>query len=408
MNHSTTTERAADRDVPGDSAAGTRPWLEAAINVTADPPQPSSENVDWKRLLESAEVNRLDVRLDPLVRARQDVPEATRQALAGQTAGVKILGMESFSWTLGLIDLLENAGIPTIPYKGPVLSERLYKNPAVRRFLDLDLIVPREHVPRTMDLLAAEGWLPRGEWNDGILADFLKNDCEISVFHPQRPLRVEVHWELLPPQHQFGLTMTEFWPRMQTRPVAGRVLRCFSVEDELLVLCMHAGEKHSWMRLAMVADVAQLIANSPELDWDNARAFARRFGREETLLFGAALAALVAGAPVPLAILREAASSKALVGRLALYRGRPFRVGRGLPSREEWCVQVEETRTQFAALGIDCALKPSRFGYVAALMRPDFTDRQAFQVPPWLSGVYWIVRPFRFARLHGLSVLKRV
>jgi hypothetical protein len=389
-------------------APGIRAWLEAAIDVSSTAKHPSSDGVDWDALLESSESNRVDSQLYALVRGRDDVPEQVRATLKSRDAVSKLTGLQALAWKLELIDALEAAGIAALAYKGPVLSDRLYGNPGARRFVDLDVIVHREHVPRALDLLAKRGWVPPPPWDRAKLEEALRSDCEISVVHPERHLRLEVHWELLPPQHQLGFTMATLWPRLDRRSVGGRSLRCFAVEDEFLVLCTHAGEKHRWMRLSMASDVARLLASAPDFDWNLARANAAEVQRSETLLFGAAWAALLAGAPVPSDVLSEAATSDVLVTRLALWRARPFREGMGQPSFSEWSENLADLCERFAARGVECPLRPTRSTYAAAILRPDWEDRQAVALPASLRALWWVLRPFRMLKLHGVRLVKRM
>src|SRR5260370_19228264 len=57
-----------------------------------------------------------------------------------------------------LIDLFAKAGVEAIPYKGPTLSLLAYNDLAFRRFVDLDIIVPKKVVCVSRDLLLAEGY----------------------------------------------------------------------------------------------------------------------------------------------------------------------------------------------------------------------------------------------------------
>src|SRR6476469_7955692 len=52
-----------------------------------------------------------------------------------------------------LINLFRDAGIEVIPYKGPVLALFAYGDIALRRFVDLDVIVKKSDVLRARDIL---------------------------------------------------------------------------------------------------------------------------------------------------------------------------------------------------------------------------------------------------------------
>src|SRR5215216_375645 len=59
-----------------------------------------------------------------------------------------------------LIKLFRDAGIEAIPYKGPVLGLFAYGNIALRRFVDLDVIVKKSDVLKAREILLSEGYTP--------------------------------------------------------------------------------------------------------------------------------------------------------------------------------------------------------------------------------------------------------
>ena len=59
---------------------------------------------------------------------------------------------------LRLSKLLEEAGIASIAFKGPVLASAVYGDIGLRGFDDLDIMVPREHMAQAKRLLYNEGY----------------------------------------------------------------------------------------------------------------------------------------------------------------------------------------------------------------------------------------------------------
>lgn len=57
---------------------------------------------------------------------------------------------------LRVVRRIENAGVPVLPYKGPVLAEQLYGDVALREFEDLDLLVPVSEAGKVVALLQAD------------------------------------------------------------------------------------------------------------------------------------------------------------------------------------------------------------------------------------------------------------
>ena len=89
--------------------------------------------------------------------------------------------------------------IPVVPFKGPTLSEKLYGDPALRMFCDLDLLVPPDQVRAMVDLLIEEGYLPIFKPAD--LHRWLQPKSQhfhCSLQHPSGGWLVEVHWAVFP------------------------------------------------------------------------------------------------------------------------------------------------------------------------------------------------------------------
>jgi hypothetical protein len=66
----------------------------------------------------------------------------------------------------------------------------------------------------------------------------------------------------------------------------------------LLLLCIHGG-KHGWGKLIWLADVAELLASKPHMDWEHVLDHARRAGGSRMLLLGVVLAHRLLGAAIP-------------------------------------------------------------------------------------------------------------
>ena len=98
-----------------------------------------------------------------------------------------------------VLGLLRRAGIPAIPLKGVVLAESLYGNLAYRVCSDIDVLVPREHLVRTLELLVAErSYLP--EYDPSFITDrVIQSTYEYPLVRENRegPLLLEVHSGLL-------------------------------------------------------------------------------------------------------------------------------------------------------------------------------------------------------------------
>jgi hypothetical protein len=95
-----------------------------------------------------------------------------------------------------------------------------------------------------------------------------------------------------------------------TVELGGTTLQTFSVEDTLLMLCVH-GAKHFWERLIWLQDIAGL-ASSQSIDWELSMRIAVALRSSRLLLLGLYLAKEMFDAPVPDAFIERATSDSSV------------------------------------------------------------------------------------------------
>jgi hypothetical protein len=163
-----------------------------------------------------------------------------------------------------LISRLAEEGITAVPFKGPVLAEKLYDNLALRVFGDLDILVHIEEAEQAAALLIGDGY--QHQDHPANAQQFTKAGANIIL---------EVHWEVISlgsgwlrklKNKPLPATLSHLSPRLQETKLGGKAVASLSPEDTLLMLTIH-GSKHWWSRLNWLADIAALIHVYPDLDW---------------------------------------------------------------------------------------------------------------------------------------------
>ena len=364
-------------------------------------------DLDYDFLLELAARHRVG----PLVcRSLMDaglerLPPAARARVEGALESIRFRNLVLLRELFAVLDALESRGIRALPYKGLVLAGTLYDDLSERQFADLDILVSRAEVPRVLEVLEEKGY-ERAEAG-GSLPRMLERDCEVPMRRVEPTVLIEVHWEILPPHQAFGFRLGPFLERLIPGTLAGRALQVFPPEDLLVLLCVHGGEKHRWMRLQMICDVARLFVRHPALDWELARERARELGRERTLLLGSYLAWLLLDAPLPGPALEATLSKRGVRDHAALVAGRISRLDGGLPSYADYrrCLAVATARER--RRGLDAPVRPARGRWLSAVLTPEWADRQALPLPRGLSFLHYATRPVRLFARHGLGLLRR-
>src|SRR5208337_4859526 len=115
---------------------------------------------------------------------------------------------------------------------------------------------------------------------------------------PDTRLLVELHNDYTLRYFPSRLPIEDFFARQIRVRLDGYDTPALSVEDELVLICIH-GAKHLWERLIWIADVAALVTRHKDLDWLRASASARVVRAEHLLNTGLRLAADVLHARLP-------------------------------------------------------------------------------------------------------------
>jgi len=226
------------------------------------------------------------------------VPPELKEQVARRARKVAFRNLQQLHELLRLIRALGDQGIPVIPFKGPMLAVQAYGNVAYRRFGDLDIIVPREHVACVRSLLMEQGYDPAKHLSGEKEKEYIDTQLGYEFVHDQKRTVVEVHWALFYEIYAFDLTPEEIWKRAQWISVAGQSVRTLSPEDLLIYLCFH-GTKHRWARLTWIADVAEVVQSSGAIDWQTTIERATALGSLRMMLLGLYLSHAVLGACLP-------------------------------------------------------------------------------------------------------------
>ena len=87
--------------------------------------------------------------------------------------------------------------IRTIFLKGPVIAYDLYGDISLRTSSDLDFLIPLHDLNQAEDLLIKLGYV-KDDYIAKVLNDWKWRHHHITFFHPQRKIKLEVHWRLNP------------------------------------------------------------------------------------------------------------------------------------------------------------------------------------------------------------------
>jgi hypothetical protein len=332
-----------------------------------------SAGLDWNVLPELAEEHGIlgivAVRLQEL--SYEHVPLAVREKFQERMKAQSLFTLSMMAELYRIVDDFAQAGIEALLVKGPLISFLAYGDLSVRSFVDLDLLVRDRDILRAFQRMTAMGFnasVPESAVRAGrIPGEYL--------FKRAGTMRlVELHTERSFRYYPRRMRMEDLYARQRRVPLDGREMPALSIEDELLLNCIH-GAKHFWERLIWVADVTALVARHSNIDWARVRQAARDVGAERMLHIGLELGETILGAQLPPEMVAEVAQDAAAkelchqaarwmpqagLAPPALHERALFRIGTGgggaagaaylmrlslSPTEEDWTEGGEELRS---------------------------------------------------------------
>jgi Uncharacterised nucleotidyltransferase len=294
---------------------------------------------------------------------------------------------------LNILTLFETHQIPAISFKGPVLAASVYGNLALRQFLDLDVLIHKQHVAKARELLVSQGYRPQFDLSDSQEAAFVRTYSAQSLLRDDGKVAVDLHWTMTSRDFSFPLEPERLWEDTETISLAGREIRTLSQENLLLFLCVHGG-KHGWERLGWICDIAEIIRSRKAMDWRTVMDRARALKSERMLLLGLYLASDFLHAPLPEEIRARISSDPAVRSLATQVRERLFR--EALPGVfESWRFQIR----------IRDRLRDGCRYCFGLVMTPTGLELTLMPLPAVLFPLYYVLRPMRLVLKHGGRML---
>jgi hypothetical protein len=279
---------------------------------------------------------------------------------------------------------LDKNGIQSIAYKGPALAVRAYGDTALRRFVDLDVMVRRENVQQAAEVLAARGYHPAKNLTKDQQALLLQTQHNLQFVSSGRII-VELHWQVSSQLFASSVTAEELWNNLETVSLNGFPVKSFSTEDLLFSLCVH-GSRHLWERLAWIADVAHLLQVGAQIDWPALIARARTANAERMFLLGLLLASDLLDIQLPELVSKRIAQDKVISELANAITARLF----DGPEHHQATTRQIFTYNLQVRRGLR-----SRLQYLLFTLAPTESDVSWFRVPARWRLAYYFLRPFR-------------
>lgn len=362
----------------------------------------SLDSVDWEFLLNAGRQHGVDSMLyHHLVHlGTEAVPSDVVDTLQTQSEQLLAFNLHRFRALLQLVDAFRSEGISVLPIKGPLLALQYYGNLGFRRFVDLDLLVPRADVTRAASILQTHGFGAFPARTPAAEQRALDAQLGLEYFRESDGVWVELHAALLNKTFPLSLPPEELWQRAESRRFGATTVPMLSTEDLLIYLCAH-GTKHHWASLKWICDVAA-VCQSEEVEWEVLLERARRLDGDRMLFVGLLLAGRLLEAPVPSWMLEYTMRDRTTQRLVKHVETNWLFTDRGRDRTPRW----SQLRFFMRSRRRWSHRFPLLVHYVGLALSPTKNDVAFLPLPSSLSGLYYLVRPIRLLTewLRGPSV----
>ena len=276
--------------------------------------------------------------------------------------------------------------IRTIFLKGPVLGYDLYGDISLRTSSDLDFLIPLHDLDRAEDLLIKLGYV-KDDYFVMVLNDWKWRHHHITFFHPQRKIKLEVHWRLNPGPAKEP-TFNELWERKRISSLTDSPVYFLGKEDLFLFLVTH-GARHGWSRFRWLVDIHQIVKQ--ELDWSKLYPLLKKYqylhvGGQALILVSQLLKTPIYEEMKPLLSVN---TSTGLAQEAIFYLEEMVNLHTD-PVPEN--VALYHKRHLFSLMS-----KRQKFFFIISFLYPYPEDAEILPLPKYLQFLYFPLRPFLWA-----------
>jgi len=283
--------------------------LLSACRVANDPASASrvqrllSGNLDWNYLISLAKKHAV---VPLLLRGLKSVnagaiPADIRPTLESFCERQRKRNLLLTAELVRIVGALTNRGIATLPFKGPILGQMVYRDLGLRSFADLDFLIQEKDISPCMEVLGKLGYYGHAPLTKAQEASMWKKNGQRLLFRKDGLVAVEPHVRLAPATLGLRIDYPGLWRRAISVDLFGTKVLSLSPEDLVIMLCVH-GAKDQWSQLNWICDLSETLRACPALGWEAIPDHAQSQHCLRMLLLGLALANRLQGSPLPASV----------------------------------------------------------------------------------------------------------
>lgn len=189
------------------------------------------------------------------------LPDSLRDALARLTqrnARDFMTGLDAAQRTTSA---LRAAGIDSVVLKGISVAAGFYDQPAKREMIDVDMMVPRQHLPKALEIALEQGFSridPDLALSGQGMDSYLDLHCAYTLRRQRDNYQLDMHWRCM--KNPALLPWLDLGWQGMTEQVAisGLEIPVLRPGAHFVYVMVH-GAKHGWVRLKWLADIDRML-----------------------------------------------------------------------------------------------------------------------------------------------------
>jgi hypothetical protein len=263
----------------------------------------STGAVDWDGLFERAKAHCVRPQMAKMINriTSPAVPDEFREKVSDVYRQNLSLQLRNVAEFFRVKDILDEAGIMAIPFKGFWLAHEFYGSLADREGGDTDLFICFDDLDRVCELMTRSGYRPEVSASPAFMRkikkesaeyNFERDDGDGNVFH------LEFHWKIGSSAHGMDISLDDLLAQTVTGTLHDRSFPVVTPSAHLLLAVMHHGGKDPFIWLKHVSDIGHILMKDEAVDWGWVVCMARRYDVERLLYLAMRLASVMTGMQV--------------------------------------------------------------------------------------------------------------
>ncbi len=175
--------------------------------------------------------------------------------------------------------ILDPEGIPFILLKGASAMMRLYPQPGLRTFCDLDILIPSNLVPQFKQTMTKAGYKPLSARNSPEDEELLKFDAHLDPFCKEENLMIEAHINILGVKGDHSVANPDAWHGKEETSTDGTNIEHLNAEHFIIHAILHYSKHLSDEGFAEIKWLIDLLyaLKRWKIDWSKVMDIARRW-----------------------------------------------------------------------------------------------------------------------------------